>query len=146
MKKQEIALPIPQCNSMGLALTRIGVGLFFALFGLMKFMGALKSDPQLFGMVEGIFGTGGMMLTVLVWGLVAAELGGGIMVILGKLVPKIMYQLSLVSFIIITVIGTVFMHMGNVPQMLWHGMLMLILVGLIMSEPKCACGITGSKK
>ncbi len=146
MKKDLPVLPIPKCNASGLALVRLGVGVFFALFGLMKFMGALGGDPMVTNMVAGIFGATGVVLTVLVWGLILTELVGGIFVIMGNLVPKLFYQLSLIGFLIIDLVSMFTVHSGDTKQLLWHGMLFLVVLGLLVSEPKCCCGITGDKK
>ena len=148
MKKnnKDCSLPIPQCDILGGTLIRMGVGLFFFAFGAMKLMGAMKGDPMIAGMVQGIFGVEGILLTLLVWGLIFSEFLGGAIVILGKMVPRLFYQLALIGFLIIDVVGMVAVFSGDVKQLLWHGMLLLVLLGLLVSTPKCCCGMTGDNK
>lgn len=130
--------------TMALGLTRIGVGLFFALFGAMKLV--MMGPDAVANMMTGLFGLEGGLALGLAWVVIIAELGGGVMVLAGKLVQKLVYKLSLLGFAIITVVGFIAAHMGSedmLKQLLWHGMLLFTILGLMMAAPKCPMGITG---
>lgn len=127
-------------------LINLAVGGFFLAFGLMKFGGAMAGSGQLYDMVGGIFPVTGILLTLLVWLLVIAEIGGGLAVIGKKWTPRKIYQLALVGFIVITLVSTLGMHMQNPPQILWHLMLLIILVAMLMKSKCCSGGSCSIKK
>lgn len=135
------------CNNpvLGLMLPRIGVGLFFLVFGLMKIM-----DPSsVEGMIGNLFGFSGILQTLTAWVLILAELVGGLFIILGSKVPLKLYKLSIMALIIVTIVGFITAHAGAddmIKQLLWHVMLLLVMLGLLHSRPMCPMGITGSCK
>ena len=127
---------------LALALTRIGVGLFFALFGAMKLF-VMGPDAFMNGMIIKAVGLSGTAAVIATWAVILTELVGGIFVLLGKLVPRMLYYFSLLGFAIITVVGYITVYGGDQKQLLWHGMLLFILVGLMMAAPRCPMGLTG---
>ena len=139
--------PLTGCRSAacGLGLTRIGVGLFFALFGAMKLFAMGPSAFQA-EIIEGGVGLSGFAALAATWLVIAFELVGGIIILLGKIVkPQIAYRVSLLGLTVITVVSFLTVHSPDAMQFLWHGMLFLVLLGLIYSPPMCPCGITGCK-
>ncbi len=132
---------------MALFMVRMGVGIFFLGFGLIKLF---VSGPEgVTGMMAGLFGVSGAIAQLLAWIVIITELGGGLAVILGKLVPRIIYQLAIWGFVTINIVG--FMSANwlknesgfDIMQFLWHLMLLMVLVGLLLVGPKSPCGIIG---
>lgn len=129
---------------MALGLARIGVGLFFTLFGAMKLF--MMGPDAIVTMMSNLFGVTGAIALVMAWVVIITELAGGIAVLLGKLVPKSIYRLSLLGFAVITVVGFIAAHTGQADtpkQLLWHGMLLFVILGLMAAAPRCPMGITG---
>lgn len=86
------------------------MGLFFFAFGLMKVPGMLSGDPMLTDMVKGIFPFPDMIVLLLAWGVTLTEVVGGALVLAKKWAPKMLVKLSLVGFFVITLVGTVGIH------------------------------------
>jgi uncharacterized membrane protein YphA (DoxX/SURF4 family) len=131
--------PIPVKPKLGMCLIKTSVGLFFLIFGLMKLGGAISGDAGMANMIASIVPVSGILLTLLLWLVILTEVVGGLIVMASKKlpIPKIFYSLSLLGFMAITLVGTIAIHMGNVPQMLWHLMLVGILVGLLLTPNDC---------
>ncbi len=131
---------------LALFLVRLGVGLFFLLFGAMKLF--IMGPVAVSQMMVHLFGFQLGLANIAAWLVILTELVGGILVILGKLIPRILYKFSLLGFSIITVVGFISAHMGTedmMKQLLWHGMLLLAIFGLFVARPKSPCGICGDK-
>lgn len=138
------------CTGTALGLVRIGVGVFFTAFGMMKLI--MMGPDMVAGMMGKLFGVDASLALIMAWVVIISELFGGILVLLGKLVPKILYQLSLLSFLVITIVGFVSAHwlssgIGfDAKQLLWHFQLLLMITALLASSPKCPMGLTGDKE
>lgn len=140
-----------QCGNgaLALAFVRIAVGLFFVMFGAMKlFMMGPDAIVKMMGDFLGLTDTTALAAA---WVLMLTEFVGGMIVLAGGLVPRILYHASLLGFAVITIVGytSKFLPMGMpdaAMQGLWHGMLLLIIFGLFFASPKCPLGITGDKK
>ena len=123
-------------------LVRLGVALLFITTGVMKVV-----DPEMCrGMLAQSIGLSGVMIGISYWLVVVFEALGGLFVLLGKLIPRVLYKLSLLGqFVIIAVaIVTVVLPGGNTIMLLFNLLLVLNIVGLYFSFPNCCCGITGS--
>lgn len=105
------------------------MGLFFLAFGLMKVPGLLSGDPMLTDMVKGIFPFSDMIVLLLAWGVTLTEVVGGALVLAKKWAPKMLVKLSLVGFFVITLVGTVGIHL---PTMNWGGLGMHVAILVIL--------------
>lgn len=128
---------------------RIGLGLLFLLPGIDKFrMGAEGFS----GMLEMMLGmTGGMAVTA-AWLVILFEILGGLALILGKMVPKNVYRVSVLGLLVISVVALLGVHlptaMGewggmNTVMLMFQLLATLGLVGLWYTKPMCPCGMTG---
>jgi uncharacterized membrane protein YphA (DoxX/SURF4 family) len=133
-----------------LMLMRIGVALLFLIPGIMKLMmpGAFQAS-----MVEGGLGLGGAVAPIVTWLIIIAEVGGGLALLLGSKVPRCLYNLSAWVLLIITLTAMLMIRwqMGAGMDQDWvyllmHVLTILCLLGLSITNPRCACSITGSDK
>jgi|GEM_PF-1908109 uncharacterized membrane protein YphA (DoxX/SURF4 family) len=116
-------------------LTRLGVGALFLIPGIEKFM-----DPAMFqGILGSLFGWTGLLLTIGFWGVVALEILGGLFVITGPFIPKILYKLSLLGLFIIMFVAlfSVAIPLGNKMELLFHVLSLLVILSLFLTQPIC---------
>ena len=121
---------------------RVGLFLVFFFPGLNKLQQALAGETTgILGMIGGIFGDG--LAPILLWALIAAEFLGPIFILAGKLVPKWLYKLSLISLLVVSLV--ILIKFSD--EMSWgtHALITLTVIGLMMDKPKCMMGITGCK-
>ena len=133
------------CNNpgLGLALVRIGVAVLFLIPGIMKFQ-----DPNMFRqMLFDAFGFQNTMNDVAVWVVIIFEALGGLMILLGKLIPKMIYKIAVLGIVIISLVALFGVHvpMGNTMGILNQIMATMAALALLVTKPMCPCGMTGCK-
>jgi len=129
--------------ALALLLVRIGVALLFIIPGIMKLL-----DPDMFmGMLNLIFGWTGTMLVLMAWVVVLFEVVGGFFILLGKLVPHVVYKVSVLGIFIISLIALLSVHIpsGDIMGVVFQLFATLAVAGLWFTYPLCPLGITGSK-
>lgn len=141
-------MPQVSGNVWALTLVRIGVAVFFIFFGALKLFG--MGPDATAAMMESTLGLSGAIGAVAAWLVIIAELFGGIVILLGAMMPKQFYQFSLGVLVLITVVGFFGAHAPKemsemLKELFWHLQIALAMLGLMMSEPKCAFGITGGQ-
>jgi uncharacterized membrane protein YphA (DoxX/SURF4 family) len=116
-------------------LTRLAVGALFLIPGIGKFM-----DPAMFqGMLGTLFGWTGLMLTIGFWVVVVFEILGGLFVIVGPFIPKVLYKVSLLGLFIITLVAflSVTIPSGDMMGILFHVLGLAVILSLMMTKPMC---------
>lgn len=129
--------------ALALFLVRMGVALLFIIPGIMKFL-----DPDLFmGMLNLLFGWTGIMLVVMAWLVVIFEVVGGLAILLGKLIPRIVYKVSVLGIFIISLTALLSVHVpsGDVMGMVFQLFATLAVAALWFTHPMCPAGVTGQK-
>ncbi|MCF7812565.1 DoxX family protein [Candidatus Gracilibacteria bacterium] len=141
------------CHNPALALflVRIGVGLLFLLPGIDKWLGGVENFA---GMLEGMVGLTGTAGLVAAWLVVLFEVLGGLFILLGKIVPKPLYKISVLGLFVISVVALLGVHLPaatdqwagtNIVQLFFQVLATLGLVALWVTYPLCPLGITGCK-
>jgi len=142
-----------KCNSftcccenpaLGLGMLRLGVVLLFLGAGVLKIM-----NPAIIqGLIQNQIGVTGTLGIVLAWIVTVTEVGGSILVFLGKLVPKILYKLSLLGFLIILVVVmlTIYIPRHDPMSILSHVLMITSVLCLLFTKPMCPQGIFGDKE
>ncbi len=125
------------CDKPAIAqsLVRLGIGGLFLVPGIMKLM-----DPAIFqGMLGVLFGWTGLLLTIVFWVVVAFEILGGLFVLIGPLVPKWLYKLSLLGLLIISIVALIFVNIasGDLMGILFQSFATLMIVALMITQPLC---------
>ena len=127
--------------ALALGLIRVGIVLLFLIPGVMKFM-----NPDMFlGMLEAKVGLTGLAKTAGYWAVVIVEVLGAIAVALGNLVPRMLYKVALLGFLVILIVAIATVHWGNSMGVLSHFLMMLNVVALIVTRPMCPIGVCGDK-
>lgn len=126
---------------LALFIIRIAVGLFFLTTGIPKLV-----DPAAFSeMLKSLFDFDGTTLIFMTWLVIFAEFLGGLIIILGILVPSWLYRLALFAVFCVVFVGYAATRSGDMMPFLWHAFLGLVLVGLFQDSPRCPGGITGKR-
>ncbi len=118
---------------LSLFVVRLGVGLLFFVPGVMKF-----THPAMFeAMLEDIFGVTGGFLILLYWLVVVFEIAGGLLIVLGKLFPKILYKIAILGLLVISVTALFLVQIPTVEtfSILFQSLATLCLMGLWFSDP-----------
>ncbi len=146
MEKSECCSPC--CGghnpTLALLLVRIGVGLLFFVSGIMKLMNL----EMFMGMLNVLFGWTGNMLVVMAWVVVLFEVIGGLCILLGKLVPRALYKISLLGIFVISLVALLSVQVpsGDVTGILFQVFATFAIVALWFSRPMCPMGFTGYKE
>ena len=140
---------------MLMALPRILIGLFFLIAGIMKLtIPGLEGFSGFLGGAFGIEGTFAMIISALV---ILAEVGGGIVLILGRVVPLKLYKFSALILAIVAFASAIIVHgvagiwpstpemMGSVNTMFKDLIIVSVLLGLAYTKPVCPMSATGDK-
>lgn len=134
------SLRCPLCKiynpTFGGWILRLGVGMLFLFPGIAKIM-----DPAMFQDMLGALG----WPVFLFWVVVAFELLGAIIVLLGKILPLPVYKIALLGQFIILLMASLFVvyPTGDPVPLLFHILAMTAIVALFVSRPKCPWRITG---
>lgn len=129
--------------ALGMLLLRMAVAALFLLPGIMKMM-----DPSMIiGMIQNNVGIAGDLGVAFGWAVIMTEVLGGLFVLLGKLVPVILYNLSLLGFLVILVVAMVSIHIpgGDMMTILSHVLMIASVLALKFTRPMCPMGLTGEK-
>ncbi len=128
---------------MAYALPRILVGLLFLIAGIMKLT---MMGPEVFsGIINSNFGTSGSFGLLLSWLVIIAEIGGGAVVLAGKLAPRKLYKFSIRILIIITLAAAFFVQWGNINNVFKDLIIVAVLFQICNTRIICPMGITGEK-
>jgi uncharacterized membrane protein YphA (DoxX/SURF4 family) len=117
---------------LGLFLIRISLGIFFLSFGAMK----LIDIEGVGGFFSSIFGIKEQIALYLAWFVALVEVFGGLILLLGVFLPKVLYRLAVLSFMVITLVGYFAYHLktpGIIVQGFWHAQLLMTLLALVFS-------------
>lgn len=127
----------------GLWILRLAVALLFFFPGFGKLMDT--AGPQ--GMIDGLTGMSGVVTLILVWILIAFELGGSIVVLFGKIAPKMLYKIALMGQGIILLVALFMMTIpsGDMMSILFHVLGVAAVITLITTAPMCPFNISGDK-
>jgi uncharacterized membrane protein YphA (DoxX/SURF4 family) len=143
MKKECLSASGKNCSfnqpSLLPFLVRIVVGILFLTMGFNKL-----SSPDMFqGLLASKLGLSGTMGMLAYWLVVVFEGLGGLAVFLGKLVPKIVYRISLFAQFVIVLVAYFSVYGALDGQFWYHLLLAVSLLGLLFAVPRCPLGITG---
>ena len=128
--------------ALALGLIRLGVVVLFLVSGIIKLM-----NPNMFhGLLQAKLGLSGTLELVAYWVVVIVEIGGAIVVTLGKFFPKWLYKFSLLGLLVILLVATIAVHRGNVPQVMTHLLIILNIIALMFTRPMCPMGILGDRE
>lgn len=125
-------------------LSRLGLFLIFFMPGLDKIQKLLSGDTGLVGMLSNApLQLPAGIAIIAAWVLALTELLAPIVLIIGKLAPRWLYKAAALGLLIISLVITIYYSSGAD----WSRNLLMVLValGLFMSKPMCAMGITGDK-
>ncbi len=104
-------------------------------------------NPNMFhGLLQAKLGLSGTLELVAYWVVVIVEIGGAIVVTLGKFFPKWLYKFSLLGLLVILLVATIAVHRGNVPQVMTHLLIILNIIALMFTRPMCPMGILGDRE
>jgi uncharacterized membrane protein YphA (DoxX/SURF4 family) len=151
MKKDTCDTSCCANNALGLGLVRIGVGLLFLVMGLSKLM----MPEMVQGMLQNLLGVEAQASVIWYWILVIAEVGGGIVILLGKIVPKNLYYAALAASAVVMIVALITAVIpavmdGTYPMakrdLMLHISTLLTIIGLMWMKPMCILGITGDKE
>lgn len=144
MKNKNISCPL--CNTFhkpewGFWMLRVAVAVLFFFPGLNKVL-----HPENFqGLLENIIPVSGISLLILFWGVVAFELLGGLVVLLGKILPSALYKITLLgqAIILLTALFMVTIPSGDMMGIYFHILGLASLFTLFLTRPMCPLGISG---
>lgn len=137
------------------AAPRILIGLFFLIAGIMKLL--IPGSEGFADMVNGSFGISGSFGLLLAWLVVIAKIGGGAVLMAGKMVPTKLYKFSIRILVIISVTAAVFVHLipaisldgeafiTQINSMFKALIIAAVLVHICHSKTVCPMEITGEK-
>jgi len=129
--------------ALALWLIRMGVGILFIVPGIMKLL-----NPEMFmGMLNVLYGWTGSILVIMAWVVVLFEVVGGLCILLGKLVPRAIYKLSLLGIFVISLVALLSVHVpsGDITGMLFQVFATLAIIALWVTYPMCPLGFSGCK-
>ncbi len=128
---------------LGLGVLRIAVVMLFFPAGIMKLM----NPEMIIGMVQNNVGISGTLGVLLAWAVIATEVGGSIFVLLGNKVPRVLYKLSLLGFMVVLLVAILTVHApgGDMMAILSHILMLASVFSLMVTTPTCLVGATGKK-
>jgi len=89
------------CRSFGLCFLRISISALFVFSGVMKYL-----NPEMFrSMLESKLYFSGMGVSIAFWAVVATEVFGGIILLLGKYVPRFLYDIAIAGLFVILIVA-----------------------------------------
>ena len=107
-------------------LIRLVVGVMFLLMGVGNFL-----DPDIFiGLLIGVLGLTGLTLEIVYWTVLVCEILAGIFVLLGRVLPKWIYKISLVIMFAIVILSFFVFAIPIGEQIWFHVILSVVLIGL----------------
>ncbi len=144
MQKESCSLCRCHNPSLSLFLVRMGVGFLFLIPGILKFQ-----EPVTFmTMLHVHFGWTDSTLVLATWFVVMFEIVGGLVLLLGKLVPRFVYKLAILGISVIALVALFKVHIpsGEIVGILFMSLATLCVLALWFSAPMCPMGITGYKE
>lgn len=133
MNKKQAYSIMGHYPELSLFMVRLGVGLLFFVPGTMKFM-----HPHMFqAMLEDLFNVTGGLMILLYWIVVLLEIVGGVLIVLGKLFPKVLYKISILGLLSISLVALFLVHIpaGETFSILFQSLATLCIAGLWFSDP-----------
>ncbi len=131
--------------ALGLGILRLGVVILFLVPGIIKLM----NPGIILNMIQNVVGIPGILGVIMAWLVIITEVGGGIAVLLGKIVPKLIYKISLVGFFVILLVAMATIHIpaikANPMGVLSHILMLCSVLCLMFTRPMCPSGICGDK-
>lgn len=130
-----------------LTIVRISLGLFYLLFGLMKLF--LMWPDAVTAMMTSLYWLEWVPALLLAWFVILTEIFWGIFILLWNKVPRILYKLALIWFIIIPVVwflSTAIWTKDMLKTLFFHIQVTLVAIALLFSAPKCGFWITWDKE